>query len=45
MSTKETIERAYGNLPRDPMFTFNLDFPYERPLRYFWYKTKRFFTR
>ena len=45
MSTKETLERAYGHIPKDLGFTFNIDFPYERPLRYFWIKVKRFFTR
>lgn len=45
MSTKETLEKAYGNLPKEPVFVFNIDFPFERPLRYFWIKVKRFFTR
>lgn len=46
MSQKETIERAYGSIPREatPMFDFDW-MPSTRGVKYFWYKMLRYFTR
>ena len=47
MTQKETIEKAYGNVPReipDP-FDFDILEDFYRGLRYRWHRVRRFFTR
>ena len=47
MTTKETINRAYGSIPKE--VNSNFDFfdwiPTYRGIKYYWYKFIRFFTR
>ena len=39
MSGKETIEKAYGNVPKEVGFSHDLfDFISYRPIKYFWLK-------
>jgi hypothetical protein len=47
MSRKETLERAYGNTPREIPDPFNFDIleDFYRGLRYRWIRFRRFFTR
>ena len=46
MNSKETINRAYKNVPREPGLSTNLlDFIPERAVRYYWIRFIRFFTR
>ena len=47
MTPKDTLEKAYGNVPRelpDP-FDFVLLEDFYRGLRYRWIRIQRFFTR
>ena len=47
MTQKDTIEKAYGNVPRelpDP-FDFDILEDFYRSLRYRWIRFRRFFTR
>ena len=46
MSVKETLERAYGNVPKEPMVMFDLNWiPTPRGIKYYWIKLIRSFTR
>jgi hypothetical protein len=46
MSSKETIERAYANVPKEPIPYLNMDWvPTSRGVKYYWLKLVRFFTR
>jgi len=46
MNSKKTIDKAYANVPREPVLNTNmLDFIPDRALRYYWIKFIRFFTR
>jgi hypothetical protein len=47
MSAKETIEKAYGNVPKEVGFNNGLFdwLPTPRGIKYYWYKLKRFCTR
>ncbi len=46
MPAKETIERAYGNVVKEPVPHFNLDWiPTSRGIKYYWLRLIRFFTR
>jgi hypothetical protein len=46
MSPKETLEKAYGNVPKEPIVTFNFDWlPTPRGVKYYWLKLVRYFTR
>jgi hypothetical protein len=42
----ETLQRAYGNVPREVGYTFDLDFlPTWRGIKYYWYVLVRKVTR
>ena len=46
MSSKDTIDKAYGNMPKEVNFSFELDWiPGARGLKYYWYKLVRKVTR
>ena len=46
MSSKETLTKAYGNVPKEPLPTFDLDWiPTTRGIKYYWLRLVRFFTR
>ena len=46
MSSKDVINRAYGNMPKEVGFTVNWDFiPTWRGIKYYWYKLIRKVTR
>lgn len=47
MSTKETLDKAYGNVPREVGFGDSLYewLPTPRGIKYYWYKLIRFITR
>jgi len=46
MSSEDTINRAYGNMPREVGFTHNWDFiPTWRGMKYYWHKLIRKITR
>jgi hypothetical protein len=46
MKVKETIEKAYGNIPGEPTPWFNLDWvATPRGVKYYWLKLIRVFTR
>jgi len=46
MSQKETIDRAYGSIPKEVVPTFDLDWiPAIRGIKYYWYTMIRKFTR
>ena len=39
MSSKETLEKAYGNIPKEPSPFINMDWvPSFRGLKYYWIK-------
>ena len=43
---EEIIQRAYGNMPKEVGYTFDLDFvPGWRGFKYYWYKLIRKVTR
>ena len=43
---QETIERAYGNVPKEVVPSFTLDWiPNTRGVKYYYLKFIRFFTR
>jgi hypothetical protein len=44
---KETLEKAYGNIPREPLFNLDLFdwFPTHRGIKYYWLLLIRKFTR
>ena len=48
MSAKETIDKAYGNVPKEVGFSDHSLFdwlPTPRGIKYYWLKVVRFFTR
>jgi hypothetical protein len=46
MSSKETLDRAYGNMPKEVGYSFNLEFlPAWRGIKYYWYMLIRKVTR
>ena len=46
MTTKETLDKAYGNVPKEVGFALDLDWlPTIRGIRYYWYKLIRKITR
>jgi len=47
MSTpKETLDKAYGNMPKEVGYSFDFDFvPGWRGIKYYWYKLIRKVTR
>lgn len=45
MKPKEVIEKAYSNVPKEPLPTFDFDLSLYRPLKYYWVRFLRFFTR
>lgn len=43
---KETLEKAYGNIPREPIFKMDLDWlPTPRGIKYYWLLIIRKFKR
>ena len=44
---EETIQKAYGGIPREPVVVLDLFtwIPTQRGVKYYWIKFKRFFTR
>lgn len=37
MSHKDTLDRAYGNIPKEVGYTIDFSFmPFHRPVKYFW---------
>lgn len=46
MSVKDTLEKAYGNVPKEPLPTFDMSWlPTYRGIKYYWIKLIRKFTR
>jgi hypothetical protein len=46
MTTKETLDKAYGNVPKEVGYNFDLDLvPRWRSIKYYWYKLIRKVTR
>ena len=46
MSSKETLDKAYGNMPREVGFSVDWGFiPTWRGVKYYWYKLIRKVTR
>jgi len=46
MSRKDTLNKAYGSIPKEVYAGFNTDWiPEFRGIKFIWVKTKRFFTR
>ena len=46
MTTKETLDKAYGNVPKEVVYNFDLDLvPGWRGIKYYWYKLIRKATR
>jgi hypothetical protein len=46
MTQKDTIERAYGNIPKEVSYSMDWDFmPTWRGVKYHWYKMIRKVTR
>ena len=46
MSHKETIEKAYGSIPKEVELNFSLDWiPTSRGIKYYWIRLVRFITR
>jgi hypothetical protein len=46
MTTKETLDKAYGNVPKEVGYNFDLDLvPGWRGIKYYWYKLIRKVTR
>jgi hypothetical protein len=46
MTTKETLDKAYGNVPKEVGYNFDLDLvPVWRGVKYYWYKLIRKVTR
>jgi hypothetical protein len=46
MSHKETIEKAYGSIPREVELNFHFDWvPTPRGIKYYWLRLVRFITR
>jgi hypothetical protein len=46
MKPKETLDKAYGNVPKEVGPTFDVNWvPEFRGVRYYWIRAVRFFTR
>lgn len=46
MTQKEILERAYGNIPKEPIIVFQLDWiPTIRGVKYYWLRLRRLITR
>jgi hypothetical protein len=46
MSIKDTLEKAYGNVPKEPQIVVDLTwFPTWRGIKYYWHKLIRKVTR
>ena len=46
MSHKETIEKAYGSIPKEVDLNLNFDWvPTTRGIKYYWLRLVRYFTR
>ena len=46
MSIKETLDKAYGNIPKDPTVSFDTGWiPNVRGFKYYWLKFVRKLTR
>jgi hypothetical protein len=46
MTPKETLDKAYGNVPKEPLVIFDLNWiPTSRGVKYYWLRLVRFFTR
>ncbi len=46
MTRKEILDKAYGNIPKEPVINLDLSWiPTPRGVRYYWIKFVRFFTR
>jgi hypothetical protein len=46
MSIKETLDKAYGNIPKEPTVSFDAGWiPNVRGLKYYWLKFVRKLTR
>jgi len=47
MKVKETINKAYGNVPSEPVPYINIGewVPTPRGIKYYWIKLIRYFTR
>ena len=42
---KETLTKAYGNVPKEPVIYMNFDIGFSRPLRYYWLKMIRWLLK
>jgi len=45
MKIKETLDKAYGNVPRETTILFDLSWIPTRSIKYYWIRFKRLFTR
>ena len=45
MKVKETFDRAYGNIPKEPLIQISFDVIPFRGIKYYWIRFVRFFTR
>jgi hypothetical protein len=46
MSVKETLDKAYGNVPKEPTISFDTSWiPTVRGFKYYWLKIVRKLTR
>ena len=45
MKPKDTIEKAYGNIPKEVVPVLNFDISIFRGVKYYWYKLIRKITR
>ncbi len=45
MSTKDTLDKAYGNIPKEPVSFIQFDLPTFRGIKYYWLRLVRLFTR
>lgn len=45
MKSKETIERAYGHIPNEPVSYIDFDILTFRGIKYYWLRLVRFITR
>lgn len=45
MKIKETLDKAYGNIPRETTIIFDFSWLPVRGVKYYWIRLKRLFTR
>lgn len=45
MKKDDILKQAYGNIIKEPVLDWFADLRPDRPIRYYWIKFKRFFTR